>query len=184
MSSSVTPTPGPTRFVAVLGRAVYRYKEDAMDQQIWSGILDADRYYRYYSKLALKFRKRQTWYDVVLGLPIAAMVGLLASQFLTGSSLALALTLLAAVMCSVGIWQWRQQFGARAAAAGLIATQYRVLGEDLRRLWHQGRDDEVYLAILTERLNSIGVQYDLPNDERLNQEAWNESSTTVRAEFS
>ena len=32
-----------------------------MDQQIWLGILDSDRHYRYYSKLSQKFRGYQTW---------------------------------------------------------------------------------------------------------------------------
>ena len=154
-----------------------------MNQQIWFGILDSDRYFRYYSKLAVKFRGRQTWYDRILILPFGLMVAALATNFFEGSSQTLVLTLLAAIMSGIAVWQWRQQFGTKAAAADLIATQYKVLGEDWKRLWYQGRDDEVLFYILTERLNSIGVQYDLPIDEKLNIEAWNESYEAVPAEI-
>ena len=155
-----------------------------MDQQIWLGVIDSDRYYRYYAKLARKLRKWQTVFDWLLVLPLASMAGLLATQFLEGAPLGVVLSLLAATVSGLVVWQWRNQYGTKAAAAAIISTQYKALGEDWRRLWFQGANDDVLLAILTERTISIGTQYDLPLDEKLNIEATDESYSIVVGELS
>ena len=155
-----------------------------MDQQIWLGIVDSDRYYRYYSKLARKFRNWQTRLDWLLAFPLVSMGALLATQFLEGSSERLVLLILTGVISGVVILQWRNGYGTKAAAASIISTQYRLLGEDWRRLWFQGIDDERLVTVLTERLTSIAGQYDLPLDERLNVEATRESYEMVVGELS
>ena len=65
-----------------------------MDQQIWLGILESERYYRYYHSLAEKFRKRQLWLDIVLILMTGGVAVTLVIHFLQGTNEVLALTLL------------------------------------------------------------------------------------------
>ena len=156
-----------------------------MDSQIWNGILESERHYRYYHSLTEKFRKRQVWFDIVLLVCTGGICAVLAGHFLQGINEALAITLLTAVVAGIVVWQHSQVYKVKSVAANLIAIQYKVLSADWRRQWHLGsnNDDEVIIATLTERLVSIAAQYDLDFDNKLSREAEESADVVVQGEF-
>ena len=157
-----------------------------MDRQVWNGILESERHYRYYHSLAEKFRKRQFWFDIFLLVCTCGICGALATQFLQGTSQTLAIALLTAVVAGIVVWQHSQENKVKSVAANLIAIQYNVLSADWRRQWHLGsnNDDEVIIATLTERLVSIAAQYyDLGFDNKLSREAEESADEVVEGEF-
>ena len=155
-----------------------------MDQQIWLGIVEAERYYRYYHGLSIKLHKRQWLFDLLLLLPTAGVVGALAAYYLSGPTEALVWTILISVVGGVGVWQQTQRYAVKATAASMIALQYKMLSEDWRRQWRRGDDDEVVIALLTERLTSIASQHDLPFDRKLSDDAEALADKVISGEFS
>ena len=53
-----------------------------MDQRIWLGIVESERYYRYYHDLAHKIRRQQLRSDVVLFISACGVVATLISHYL------------------------------------------------------------------------------------------------------
>ena len=157
-------------------------REEALTQRVWLGILDADRYYRYYSKLASKFRRRQTLLDVALVVFTIAIAAVLAAGFLGFVERLIIVSILIASIGAVTMWQWRKEYGAKATVSAMLSNQYKTLGSDLRRMWAEP-DNQTMLALLEERLSSIGAQYDLPLDNQLNEEAESETNRIVPSEL-
>ena len=153
-----------------------------MTQMIWLGILDSDRHYRYYFKMAIKFRRLQTRLDVCLLVVAVAIAVVLATQFTEGFAQQVTGSVLVAVLGVVTAWQWRKEYGTKAAVATIMSNQYKMVSDDWKRLWFQG-DNDVLIAVLQERLISISSQYDLPSDERLAEEAEKESDIVVYGEL-
>ena len=156
-----------------------------MDQQIWNGILESERCYRYYHSLSDKFRKRQWCFDVVLLLLTGGIGATLAGHFLQGSTQALALTLLTCVIASIVLWQHIQGYRAKMVAANLISIQYKSLADDWRHQWRIGalNNDEMIIGTLTERLTGIGGQCDLESDYKLSKSAEEVGDNVVVREF-
>ena len=157
-----------------------------MDQQIWLGILESERYYRYYHSLAEKFRKRQLWLDIVLILMTGGVAVTLVIHFLQGTNEVLALTLLIGIIASVVTWQHIQGYRVKTVVAGLVAAQYKSLSADWRRQWYRGQDgeDKEIVAVLTERLTSIATQaHGLGHDDKLSDYAEESADEVIYGEF-
>ena len=157
-----------------------------MNQQIWLGIVESERYYRYYHSLAEKFRKRQWWSDIALVVLTGGVIVTLVTHFLQGTSEVLALVLMVCVIASVVMWQHIQEYRVKVAMAGLVATQYKALSEDWRRQWYRGQDgeDKEIVAVLTERLTSIATQaHGLGFDDKLSDHAEKIADEVIDGEF-
>ena len=163
--------------------AMLKVRGGRMDQQIWLGIVESERYYRYYHSLSQKLHQRQWYFDLLLVPFIGGIAAALASHFLQGPSQAIAFTFLLCAIGAIVMWQQVRQYAVKATAASMIALQYKALSEDWRRQWHRSVDDDVLIAVLTERLNSIAGQHDLPFDERLSAEAEDTADKVISGEF-
>ncbi len=157
-----------------------------MDQQIWLGILESERYYRYYHSLAEKFRKQQFKWDIGLILLTGGVAFTLVTHFLQGTSEVLALTLLVGVIASVAMWQHMQGYRVKAVTADLVAIQYKALSEDWRRQWYRGQylEDKEIIGVLTERLTNIATQaHGLGYDDTLSDRAERLADDVINGEF-
>ena len=157
-----------------------------MDQQIWLGILESERYYRYYHSLAEKFRRRQLWWGIALIILTGGVAANLVVHFLRGANEVLALTLLIGVIASVVTWQHIQGYRVKTAVAGLVAAQYKSLNADWRRQWYrgQGGEDKEIVAVLTERLTGIAAQaHGLGYDDKLSDYAEESADEVISGEF-
>ena len=74
-----------------------------MDQRIWLGILESERYYRYYHDLAHKIRRQQLRSDVVLFIAAGGVVATLISHYLQGPSETMALLLLTSIVGGIAV---------------------------------------------------------------------------------
>lgn len=157
-------------------------QNEAITQRVWLGILDADRYYRYYSKLAGKFRRRQTQLDVFVIVFTIAIGAALAAGFWGFVERLIVVSILIASIGALTMWQWRKEYGTKATVSVMVSTQYKILGGDLRRMWEEA-DNQTMLALLEERLTNIAAQYDLPLDEQLSKEAESETNRIVPSEL-
>ena len=156
-----------------------------MNQVIWQGIVESERYYHYYYRLAEKLRKRQYLLDAIILVCTGGVVTTLILSLGQGPSETYALVLLSGLVAALVGWQQLKQYATKMTAAHLIAAQYKSLSMDWRRQWERGEDldDESVVDTLRERLISIGGQYDLPFDERLRDEAEKASDEVVLGEF-
>ena len=155
-----------------------------MDERVWLGILEAERLYQYYHRLARKMHKRQVIWDFLLVAPAGGVAGTLVAQFLQGASQSVALLLLISVVGSIAMWQQQPGYAVKATAAGMISLQYHALGHEWRRLAYQAAPDETVLIVLKERLTSIASQHELPFDDEASREAEETADRVVLGEFS
>ncbi len=138
-----------------------------MTQQIWLGILESERLYRYYDALATKMRKQQLFWDALMVVFAGGIVVTLTTAILEGSAQGIGLVLLTSIIASIATWQQLRGWAVKATAARMMAAQFYALGQDWRRQWFR-EDDEVAVELLSARIMSIASQYDLPYDDKVN----------------
>ena len=153
-----------------------------MDKGIWLGILDSDRYYRYYLGLSDKYQRSARRSDLAMGVFATGVVGILVTHLFQGTNETLALSLVSAIIGGIASWQRSQGNAVKATAAAMISAQYKTLNGDWKRLARIGYDAESF-AVLSERLTSIADQYNLPTDRKLNREAERSSDRVTSGEY-
>ena len=153
-----------------------------MDKDVWLGILDSDRYYRYYFSLSNKYHRITRRFDLAMMVSATGVAGILITHLFQGANETLALGLVSAVIGGIASWHRSQGYAAKAAAAAIISAQYKTLYGDWRRLARIGYDAETF-AILNERLTSIANQYNLPLDIDLSWEAEQSSNHVIKGEY-
>ena len=155
-----------------------------MTQQIWMGLLDSERLTRYYARLADKYSFRQRLLYATLAISGVSTDVIIVVNSLQGTPMGIALLVLSSVATLAGLLNFWFQDSVKANSARLISNQYATLYNDWRRLWFQDKPDEELVAVLTERLVSIGAALDCPDDHDLNKKAESEADRVVAGEFS
>ncbi len=155
-----------------------------MTQQIWTGLLDSERLTRYYSRLADKYTFRQRLLLAVIVLSGLSTDVVIIVNSLQGTPMGIALLVLSGIATLAGVVNFWLQDSVKANSARLISNQYATLYNDWKRLWYQEKPDEELVAVLTERLVSIGAALDCPDDHDLNKQAESEADRVVGGEFS
>ena len=155
-----------------------------MTQQIWTGLLDSERLTRYYARLADRYSFRQRLLLAVIVLSGLSTDVVIVVNSLQGTPMGIALLVLSGVATLAGAINFWLQDSVKANSARLISNQYATLYNDWRRLWFQDKPDEELVAVLTERLVSIGAALDCPDDRKLNEMVEREADRVVTGEFS
>ena len=148
-----------------------------MRDQVWIGILEANRLTRYYSALADQFRWRQRLLSVLIaaaasGAAAAVLAQLpewLSAIILFGTSLA-------------AIWSHYADYSGKAAKADSVCSQYQELEVEWRGLWFgEANMDQIQKLQLRDIRITTGIN--LNENKRLNQKSWKETRDVISREF-
>ena len=156
--------------------------------QVWYGMLDAERVSRYYMAIAEKMTRRHFIVTIFVVFAAASVSGGLLtnipSQFVIS---------LAAALAFVAIWSSYCDYSRKAAAAAMIADGCRDISLRWRRLWiTQDRYlKDGYLPEIGEleremdRVTSSReiAWLQLPTDHRINEKCAEEAYSAVEQEF-
>ena len=148
--------------------------------QIWQGLLDADRYVRYYSRLADKYRHRRYW--LRFGTLVLALIEAMLVPYSAGTGLDNAYAFWAAlivgvtVVCLV-IWDFVSDYGDVVAKLDWVYADASILYSQWHLLWLQIEsleiDEAEAMALQRELLNRFDViasRIHVSIDEKLNKE--------------
>ncbi len=152
-------------------------ENDPIRDQIWMGLLNADRVSRYYALLSRKHRRR---YRLFSGLAALSATGAAASLIAQGPdwlSGIVALTTAANM-----VWLLLTDPSGKATAAGLFAEFYGELTHDWRDLWYGSATQEDIQQLRT-RYSRITAGYELDEEDDLNERAQREAYEAIPAEF-
>lgn len=150
-----------------------------MDQQIWDGIVDAERMVRYFQRLSDKLRLWQQILTIVLVTAASGAVASLLAEF--DASIA------AFVMVGVAggsTWLYFADYSGKAAAARMFHFQYKALASEWRRLWYSvDVVDQSDVQALKAQENALSSMFQIPIDRKLNEKCSGEVYEIVRNEF-
>ncbi len=151
-----------------------------MNQVIWEAIFDAERHYRYYLKLAKRYR---LWN---IGLHLTVMVG----------------SFLAALTLLINLWDWiaavlflvvaglttfimLMNFSRKASMAETAGQQCLQIRTDLIHVWRNSYDptERGWVHGLERRLTNATGFVDININERLNQECSKTAYTWMEKNF-
>lgn len=152
--------------------------QQVLNQEVWSGILEAERLSRYYSALADKSRRKHQWFSVCITLAATAAAGALLAQ--------LHELLSAVILVSVAgatIWNLYADYSGRATMADITSSQYRDLLIEWKELWYGGGDTRERIKELQRWDNRIAEKYPLSEDDKLAQEAQEVAYERVPLEY-
>lgn len=148
-----------------------------MDMQIWHGILDTDRMYRYFHKLEDKYRKQHQLITFLLVVfTMASMASLVAELPYPISAVGMF------VSGSLSAWLYQMDYSGRTVAAGIFSTQYQVLSVEWKHLWYGART-EVKVNTLQLRQSQVATGFYLPFDEKLNGRCAEQTYAIIPKEF-
>ncbi len=148
-----------------------------MAQQVWYGLLDADRQARYFQRLSDKFRWRNR---IILLVLFVSASGAATNLLASGPEIASGLIFLATAAASV--WLYLADYSGKAAASRLFSNQYSELAAEWKRLWYEGETPEEVHA-LQRRQISVASGYTISVDHDLNEKCAGETYAVLKAEF-
>ena len=153
-------------------------------QQVWLGLLDAERLSRYYGRLALRFQRWNLFLTLVILLCSTGAAATLITELPTWVQAVLSL-----VVAAVAIWSYLLGYSKKAAVASVIRSQCSHLASDWRGLWADLNTDRqdipVRIAYLQRKLNEItdhALDHGLA-DDALNEQCAKEAYESVQSEF-
>ncbi len=132
-----------------------------MREQIWIGILVADRLGRYYGMVSDKYSR---WHLILTCVVVVSASSSAASLLARFPEAIAAVALL--IASAVAIWLYLKDYSGKAVAAQLFSEQYDHLATEWRRLWYSNSTPEEVYA-LRSGSDRIGTGYDIPIDEDL-----------------
>ena len=162
---------------------------------VWNGLLDAERYVRYYGVLTKRYRRQHQFPRWIMGLAavVGAMPLVFGELFPSGVSAATGLTVLAAVA-----WDLLSGHGQKVAILDAICVECGEYETQLRDLWirieqgiAQGEqiDTDAIRATLTsiesglDRVTSrVGIA-NIAEDKRLNVQSMDEANEVLTNRF-
>ena len=162
---------------------------------VWNGLLDAERYVRYYGALAKRYRRQQQiprWL-MALAAVVGAMPMVFGELFPPDLSAGTGLIILAAV-----VWDLLSDHGRKAAILDAICVECGEYETQLRNLWiriEQGLaqgdplDVEAIRTTLTDiesgldRVTSRTGIANVAEDDRLNVQAMDEANRVLTERF-
>ena len=148
-----------------------------MRDQVWIGILEANRLTRYYSALADQLRWRQRILSVVVAVAASGAAATVLAQWpawlsatvLFGTSFA-------------AIWSHYADYSGKAAKADSVCSQYQELEIEWHGLWFgEATMDQVQKLKLRDIRITTGLN--LNENKRLNKKAWEETYEVISQEF-
>ena len=148
-----------------------------MSEQIWTGILEADRLGRYYGMVSDKYN----WWHLILTCVVVVSASSSAASLLARLPEAIAAVALLTAS-AVAIWLYLKDYSGKAVAERLFSEQYDHLATEWRRLWYSDATPEEVYA-LRSASDRIGTGYDNPMDKDLHARAQEDSYATIPAEF-
>lgn len=151
-------------------------------QQVWLGVLNADRMTRYCLLLQEKHSTKQQWLDWALAVPVVAAIVTLAIP-LTITAEVSVLSVVFTIISALVALNRRRNHALKATRAGIVAAQYTALTVDWKRLWYGSETNSESLAILQERHNAFAAHLDDKRNRKLNLEAEQESDAHISAEL-
>ena len=155
------------------------------EQQVWNGLVNAERLSRYYGRLAARLERRQFIFTV----SIVTCSTLAAATLLTQLP-SLVQAVLSLVVAAAVIWSSYSGYSKKAAISSGIRAQCEDIAVSWKELWSDvsSMDQEDILrraADLERRLNRATTNADLNGliDERLNERCAKETYESLPAEF-
>ena len=148
-----------------------------MRDQVWMGILEANRLTRYYSALADQMRWRHRLWSVFIAGAASGAAATLLAQLPDWVS---ASVLFAAALAA--IWSHYADYSGKAAKADSVCGQYQELEIEWRGLWYgeMNREQVQKLQLRDLRItNGLGLN----TNKRLNRKSWKETHDVITQEF-
>ena len=146
-------------------------------EQVWMGILNTDRVVRYYVHLSDKFQTRSVRFKVAIAIATSGSAVSLLAQVPSNWVVVVLLLTTAAV-----IWASYADYSGKAAAASILGSQYRDLAVEWRQLWY-GEITADKIMVLQSKYNKIASDYQISEDEELNEKAQSEVYSITPMEF-
>ena len=148
-----------------------------MRNQVWSGILEANRLTRYYSALADELRWRQRLFSVFIAV---AASGAAATVLVQAPGWLSAIVLFGT--SAAAIWSHYADYSGKAAKADAVCSQYQELEIEWRGLWFgKPTTDDVQKLQLRDIRITTGLN--LNENKRLNKKSWEEANEVITQEF-
>ena len=148
-----------------------------MRDQVWIGILEANRLTRYYSALADQLRWRQRLLSVVIAVAASGAAATVLAQWPAWLS---AVVLFGTSFAA--IWSHYADYSGKAAKADSVCSQYQELEIEWHGLWF-GEVTIDQVQKLKSRDIRITTGLNLNENKRLNQKAWDETHEVISQEF-
>ena len=152
-------------------------ESDSMREQIWTGLLNADRVSRYYAFVSKRHRRR---YWLLTGLAAVSATGAAASLIAQAPDWLSGIVALITAANMIGLLLLDPS--SKATAAGLFSESYGQLANDWRDLWY-GDPSQEDIQLLRSRYSQISAGYELDEEIDLNERAQREAYATIPGEF-
>ena len=152
-----------------------------METRIWTGILDADRLTRYYSRLADKMRHRGRVANAFLGVASTSAVASLLAHVSPWI-----VAIIVVVIAVIAVWAHLSGYARKAAISVIVAKQCQSLAIDWKGLWERQHDVPDLLSsveALQERMDEATSWYDGEEDTKLNRKCQEEAYAAIPQEF-
>ena len=155
-------------------------------QQVWSGIVESERHFRYYDRLHSRMERYYVLFMVIIGIgSIGAAVSLL------GYLPYMVAAVMYFVVAASAVIAFVADFSKKSAIASVICSQYANLTNDWKRLWRRlddmGPEDVFDRADDLERMQGIidsNADKCGSTDNALNERVTREANDVLYAEFS
>ena len=155
-------------------------------QQVWSGIVESERHFRYYDRLHSRMERYHVLFMVIIGIgSIGAAVSLL------GYLPYMVAAVMYFVVAASAVIAFVADFSKKSAIASVICSQYANLTTDWKRLWRRlddmGPEDVFDRADDLERMQGIidsNADKCGSTDNALNERVTREANDVLYAEFS
>ena len=155
--------------------------------QVWQGLLDAERLVRYYGDLADRHRQAHLWVRAIL--LVAAITGATSVVVLPAW-----LTITSSVVVTLAITvDFVFDFGGKAKVLHMVTVAYIRGVEDYEKLWIRCQDENMNdtgardgLSRVQGRLNMMSAWpgfVEVGVSQRLNKSSWEEAAQAVEARF-
>lgn len=163
-------------------------------QQVWLGLLDAERLSRYYGRLSERFQRVHLYLMVMIALCSTGAALTLLATFqdlipVFGQLPGLIPALLSFVVAGAAIWASHSDYSKKAAISSVIRIQCDELVVSWKQLWLDVSTDPESVRVRTvdlqRRMNEVtahALENGLTNDA-LNRECAKEAYESLQSEF-
>ena len=155
-------------------------------QQVWSGIVESERHFRYYDRLHSRMERYHVLFMVIIGIGSTG-----AAVSLLGYLPDMVAAVMYFVVAASAAIAFVADFSKKSAIASVICSQYANLTTDWKRLWRRldemGPEDVLDRADDLERMQSIidgNADKCGSTDNALNERVTREANDVLYAEFS
>ena len=155
-------------------------------QQVWSGIVESERHFRYYDRLHSRMERYHVLLMVIIGIGSTG-----AAVSLLGYLPDMVAAVMYFVVAASAAIAFVADFSKKSAIASVICSQYANLTTDWKRLWRRlddmGPEDVLDRADDLERMQGIidsNADKCGSTDNALNERVTREANDVLYAEFS